>query len=345
MRYNVVKVNSMFKWLKRILCIVPLAVVCFSLFIVPVSATEVPSTTASIDYVYAYQHYLEAGDQLYLIGYTWDYSGVYPDDYPVETATEAIIIRLMNGSTELGSTSPYAYYRLGYGSGIAAIYFSAADAPTWNQPYTVKIEGNPLLTWTGGSRPNVSQSTFDLWSTSTSVGATAAELWARIQLLAIDLGTKWGTDLIENLGGTNYFTDYGEDYFPSIIPSLRSAIPNAFASQALRATFNREDKGTGYAEDLKSAVEGTIFDWDDLGTKLGVAGTVLLAVAYCAVSIYAVYMGLQYIGSYKPAVLLILVPILVGSKIGILPLMASVMMGVGGAAVTVWALLFDRASA
>ena len=71
----------------------------------------------------------------------------------------------------------------------------------------------------------------------------------------------------------------------------------------------------------------------------------LLAVAYCAVSIYAVYMGLQYIGSYKPAVLLILVPILVGSKIGILPLMASVMMGVGGAAVTVWALLFDRASA
>ena len=333
-------------WLKRIAIASMLAILLLLQFVSPVFAIAPPSTAPYISFIYAFQHYAESGDQLYLVGYNWSYSGTYPDDYPTEIASIAAIVRFMDtdSTTELTNTVPYNYYRRGYGSGLAVIYFSAADAPTWNQAYTLRLEGNPTLIWTGTGRPNVSQSSFDNWSTSTGTSATAIELWARIVNIAIDLGVLWSTDLVENMGGSYYLTDYGEAYFPNIIPNMYTLLPKAFPSQATKAEFDRVEKGTTFADNLRSGITGTIFDWTDIETAIGLPATLLISVAYMVVCAIGVFFCLQRVNSYKPAVLLMIIPVLVGAKLGILPMMGAIMLGVGSSVLTVWALLFDRSS-
>lgn len=103
--------------------------------------------SVNINGVYVYRHCLESDDNLFLVDYTITY-GTNPD----EGANEAYIFRLMDGAVELGSTSAYAYYDDGYGRGLAAIYFTADEVTslgiTWEDPYTIQIDGNPTLPWT-----------------------------------------------------------------------------------------------------------------------------------------------------------------------------------------------------
>ena len=100
-----------------------------------------------INSVYAFQHCLETNDQLYIVEYSIDYD---PNN-PEENITEAYLGRLIDGVDELKAVAPYAYYDEGYDEGIFAIYFSSSDSnlPTWEGIYTMKLEGNPTLTWLG----------------------------------------------------------------------------------------------------------------------------------------------------------------------------------------------------
>jgi len=86
---------------------------------------------------------LEDGDLLITAHYeiSWTDSADYPD----ERCTKAFICRLMNTTetSPLGTANLYSYYNKGYDQGVVSLYFSAADAPTWGEPYVIRLEGNP----------------------------------------------------------------------------------------------------------------------------------------------------------------------------------------------------------
>lgn len=103
--------------------------------------------TLRIFQVEAYRNCVELNDQLYLVTFDCSYTGAAP----AEGINDTMLVRLMNGATELSSTSPYNYYNNGYEYGLASIYFSAADAPAWAGGYSVYMSGNPTLSWTSAT--------------------------------------------------------------------------------------------------------------------------------------------------------------------------------------------------
>lgn len=121
-----------------------IAPILLAVLVTPVYAqVRIPDSTFRIDQVEAYRNCEEFGDQLYLISYTNEHS-ITPN-VAIDTA---YIFRLKNSDNiTLGTTTAYSYFDSGYDSGIAAIYFSAADAPVWEGSYTVEMAGNPTLHW------------------------------------------------------------------------------------------------------------------------------------------------------------------------------------------------------
>jgi hypothetical protein len=118
--------------------------VILALPLLPVSAQVKYPNTLAITHLEVYGNYLEPEDQLYLITGTVDYNAnpAYGD------IRSTYISRLMNGATELGSSTFSNYYNDGYNPTItSAIYFPAATAPAWAGAYTAEIVGNPLLQW------------------------------------------------------------------------------------------------------------------------------------------------------------------------------------------------------
>lgn len=101
-----------------------------------------PDSYFDVQQVEVYRNVLEIGDQLYLITGRVEYTM-----HPIMLSSQTYIIRLMDGVTELGSTTFYPYHNSGYDYGVASIYFSAADALAWSGAYTVQLQGNPTLHW------------------------------------------------------------------------------------------------------------------------------------------------------------------------------------------------------
>ncbi len=108
--------------IKRLLVSVALAAISILLIASPALAIAPPDSAPTIDAINVYRDTLEENDQLYVIEYTITYA--VP---PAESVTEAFIFRLMDGATELRSTTAYAYNNDGYDNGIASMYFSAQD--------------------------------------------------------------------------------------------------------------------------------------------------------------------------------------------------------------------------
>lgn len=95
--------------------------------------------------VEVYRHVIEENDSLYLINYDLEYGTL-----PGERIDDTYLFRLVDpGTGILGSTTAYGFFDDGYSQGIASIYFSAEDAPTWNGAYTMYFDGNPSLHWFG----------------------------------------------------------------------------------------------------------------------------------------------------------------------------------------------------
>src|SRR3990172_12229174 len=111
----------------------------------PVTALATPlasPTSYSISSVTVYSPALESNDQLYIVQFSVIYGSLPPTD-----ASQAWIIRLMNGATELATAAPYAFYNSGYATGVVSFYLPAALAPAWGGAYTVILEPNPTLSW------------------------------------------------------------------------------------------------------------------------------------------------------------------------------------------------------
>lgn len=178
--------------------------------------------------VCAYQGVLETGDQLYLVFYeaTYDLATDAPETY---TAEDVLLFRLMNGTSELKSSAPYPYFDDGFSYGIGAIYFDSDEISslgmTWGSGsgYTLRLQGNPLITWNPPSAPHYLATSILYYDDD--VEETLA---LRIRTLANLIESKWDVDLIEGPAGDSYLTLYGEEYFSWTIPNLRDMVPDVY---------------------------------------------------------------------------------------------------------------------
>lgn len=295
--------------------------------------------TLSLDSVYVYRHCLENNDQLYLGEYTCDYSS-----NPAENITQAFICRLMNGSTELGAVAPYTYFDDGYDQGIFAIYFSSADAPSWSGSYTMKIEGNPALSWSGDP-PSASTSTFDSWSSSTSIAETQNELASRILYLADKLELAWSVNLIETEGGASYLASAGETYFVNSIEFLQLMAPGAFSGLQIDPDWETRDFSQTYANQLANSVTSTPLDVGDVGDDFGISQMWTSSILYMVGAGVALFFVARWTGSLKPVSLLLIPIIVVGALIGMIPLVAAVITGFLAVAITVFVLFYSPSGA
>jgi len=333
--------------LSKLLSILALAMLGLMLIASPVLAIGTPHDL-QINSVYVFQHCLETNDQLYLVEYFLDYdidADPLTDDNPDENITEAYLGRLMDGVDELGVIAPYAYYDLGYDEGIFAIYFSAddPDLPTWEGVYTMKLEGNPTLVWDAGV-PSTSVAVFDLWSSSTSITETQNELTARILYIADQLEVAWGINMVDSTGTGSYLSDYGEEYFTNAIPNIQAMAPKAFAGGTTSPEWEYKEATTGYADDRADSVIDTPLDMTPVADWWDISRMWTSSLFFILGGILILYCILSPTGNYKPLVLLSAPLIIAGGYLGMLPLIATVLIGFAAFALSIFTLFYHPSS-
>lgn len=308
-------------YLVLLLAILTVAQLVF--FVSPVFATIALPTTIAVTQVDVFQGCLEATDQLYFITYTVDYGG----SNPATPISDNYLVRLMNGASELRAVAPFAYYDDGYGKGAAAIYFSAADVAskgmTWNNAgYSINLEGNPSVSWTGGVPPKVTSTVFDNWYAS-----KGGYLSGTILAVASALEITWSVDLVQTTGNGTTLTTYGEDYFTNVIPNLAQMAPDIFEGSGSQAPIpgNRTHTQT-YLTQLKNMWVGTHFDFSSGAPMLGIPAS------FIGAGLWLVFMGLiMYIitracGNYRPAVPVMIPMVIFGGVLGFLSLLVAIVM-------------------
>jgi len=329
--------------LTRLFPTLALAILWLLLIASPVLAIGTPHDL-QINSVYVFQHCLETDDQLYLVEYFLDYdvdADPETDDNPDENITEAYLGRLMDGVDELGAVAPYAYYDKGYDKGIFAIYFSASDPdlPIWEGVYTMKLMGNPTLDWDAGI-PSTSVPAFDLWSSSTGITDTQNELAVRILYIADQLELAWGIDMVDSTGAGSYLSSYGETYFTNAIPNIRVMAPRAFVGSITQPEWDYKEPTTTYAEDRADSVIDTPLDMTDTADWWGISRMWTSSLFFMLGGILILYCMLSPTSNYKPLVLLSTPLIIAGGYLGLLPLMATVLMGFAAFALTIFTLFY-----
>ena len=225
----------------------------------PAYAAIADPDTLSIQSVEVHRSVLELNDQLYIIVGTVYYAAP-PAGYTVE---DTFIVRLMDGPAELGTGTFDPYQNDGFdtGYGVCSIYFRVADAPIWNASYTMKIQGNPTLAWTGGDPPSTETTAFS-WNDEGSVAAARQTLTSRVRSIAQLVEDDWGgtTDLIELVAGVKKLTSEGETYFCASINNLRVICPDLFTDVMTSPTFDER----GLVDDWNLGGEDA--DYDIYGT-------------------------------------------------------------------------------
>jgi hypothetical protein len=280
-------------------------------FITPCLAIDEPDSL-SINGVYVYRNCQEVADQLYLI----DYTILYPvDGEPDEDATEAYLVRLMDGTDELGAVAPYSYYYYGYDRGVVAIYFSAADAPGWGGDYTMTLEGNPMFTW-NAERPYVSVNAFNVWADN-PMETTQEVLSSRILWLADQLEIAWEVDMITTAQGGSFLTEYGEAYFGNVIPDLRTMAPFVYSSGTVTPIIPDVVNTGSYEETIyTNYIQGTPLDMTPLAELLNVTRGTATAIVYYGLAILICLLICRAINTYKPLMLFLLPFLVVGPMLG-----------------------------
>lgn len=309
----------------------------------PVYAIDPPDDIA-INATYAFQHCLEENDQLYIVDFTVDDSPA-----PTETINEAYLVRLLDtGDAEIRVIAPTYVAGFpdnsGYSRQITAIYFSASEAPTWNQAYTMEVTGNPTLSWTG-SIPSVSSS-IDSWSASASISQTQWELSIRVLTIASFLGVAWSEDLVEVTADGTRLTTAGQTYFTSAISNLQTMAPYAFSGSLTEP--DRDDLreyDQSYADELSANVTGTMLDMTALGGVLGLSRDFTSSLLFGFGLIIFLAITTQLTRSMKPLVVLSLPAIAVTAYKGFIPLEIAILAGVVALFISGYVLFYQKSSA
>lgn len=317
--------------MKKIIISIVLAIMASLAFVVPVFATVALPTSMTIDSTYAYRNLKESGDMLFLTEYHVNYPA---GAYPTELANQTVILRLMDGSTELSNAQPYCYFSNGYQGGVVSFYFSAAQVTAlsivWGNSYTVALTGNPLISWTGGVTPIASPEGITVWyGTSPVITSTSGQrsgLSSRILALGLALGQEWGVCLIAPQGSNNYLSNaqttstaggYGEAYFPFTISYLRDMAPSIFLAQTQAPVFPTSNPGNANQVAVEGQLVGSPLDVTPAATIFGVSRmfvSTIMVLAGCMM--FIVFASRKEPGFGRYATLVAAVVVIFGAAAG-----------------------------
>jgi len=242
-----------------------IALLSILLFSTTVLAIENPDSGPFIIQVDAYRHLLEDNDLLIHGRYNVPYEVGPPDLAPDEAITQVMFVRLMDGTTEVGTSTIYAYYRRGWGYGTFSMYLNADLASgLWEDTLTVELRGSLTAGWTGDT-PVASTSVIN-WRSTTSQTATRVLMYSHLIAWANTLGDYWNVALVTQYAGENKLSSYGEAYFTSAIPGLRGMVPQLFSSSIETPQYDDIDYSTAGADAITDAWP---FDFGGLSQYFG----------------------------------------------------------------------------
>lgn len=326
------------KTLRILILTVMISLFSIGLFSTSALAISNPDTI-DIHHVWVYQNCKETDDQLYIVNFTIDYAS-----NPTERASEAFVLRLMNGTSELANALPYAYEDDGYAMGVVAFYFSASEAPTWEGSYKVELFGNPLLTWSGDV-PYTSFVTFDVWQDN-DISVTQTLIASRVLWLAELLTIDWDAsyDLFDIYASGEYLSSYGVEYFPKVIPYLSELAPGAFAGKTLSPEVEDRDYDQSYSDELAGDIADTPLDMTSLGTAFGTdRGTITAFVYYLAVFIILGFITYK-LQTHKPLMIMLVPCIVLGAFLGV-PIIITLVIGFIALIALAYVLFYSGATA
>lgn len=334
--------------MKRILIISLLVVFLISQLTVGIAhAAEPQPTTLVINSIDAYNNAINPNDQLHIVSFdiAWT-SGNY-------TATQAFIFRFYKNGVEIAATTCYSYYNEGKSQGIVAFFFDADDAnlPAWGSAnLSVKLMENPSITWSG----NITQTEETIWNSwngNTLIGA-------KVRAVALELENVWsGVNLIAPVNGVNKLTSYGEDYFETAIPNLRSMASTLFTSNVNQPSFPTGNHSSTYGDTTMdrwvTSGNGT-FDVTSAAVLFGTSRNWLMSGLWIIASIIMLCLMTYGVGKVnntgvtssvvlKPAMYLFGFMMIIGSFMGFMVLQVGLFCGIAGGIVLIFTILWRGA--
>lgn len=325
------------KHFRRHILLFPLVLLLTLLFSTPALAIDSPDTL-QINAVWVYRNCFETNDQMYVVDYTIDYTV-----NPTENASDAYIVQLMDGTAELASEYPYPYYDDGYVRGCVSFYFNADDAPTWHGSYSVRVSGNPALSWSGGV-PLVSVGTFDLWQ-NYDIPITQQIFSERVLYMADEFDNDWDASfsLLQTYSNGSFLSEYGVEYFATVIPDLGTIAPYSLADRTLYPELLGQTYTQDYAGDLATDIASTPFDLTDLGTAFGMGRGAITAILYYAAVLFFAVLLVHRMGTYKPVMLILAPLVILGAFIGV-PLQITIIIAFVALIMVAYSLFYSPAS-
>lgn len=283
----------------------------------------------SISSVDVYNNYLELNDQLYVVNYWMQYSSANLT-LMTESIDQTFTGRVLESGAEQGNVAPYPYYASGYHKGVFAIYFPAAIAPTWGSAnISVQLNGNPIITWTGGPNPPTVSTASLSWHSTATVAATSLLLGAGVIQWATNLSNAWAVALTTQTAGGVKLSSYGDQYFSNAIPSLRSACPQIYTAGVVVL------QPTTFLDTPPPSPTASVWPWDLGGSN--VRGAIFALFLIGAIYFIGMKAGRMDLGMFA---CIVLVPI--GIRLGMIDVTIGILIAITCALVLGFTLILQR---
>lgn len=257
------------------LLIVIILMICLAL---PVLAISNPDSDPTISDIHTNTYLIESGDMAIYGQYDIPHGSIPTDD-----ADETYLIRLIDtdNSSQLGCVVPFVKFDSGYNEGVFAFYFAAADAPTANQSYIIRITQNPAYFTSPQSWDYVIQSTD--WTTETSQDDNRTEFRINIINIAEQLESAHSETLLESsVGGTVLADPAGEAYFRGAIYGIQAMCPALFLVQAITWDTTDRSWATTQFDSYGTRYTGTFIGTasDNTSATFGLETNVMMAAIF-----------------------------------------------------------------
>ncbi len=289
----------------------------------PVYAISSTYTLLQLNQCDAYHYLTEAYDPndttKYDMAFFIDFTITYAET-PIEPISDTFIIRLMDtdGTTEITSVTPYAFFDNGYNRGVAYIHLTsdqvAAAGIAYEDALVIRLDGNPLASWSE-STPSATPLTTINWSNTSTQGATRLVVEAKIRALASALQTSWnnsGYILLSNYASGGVLTTVGESYFSVVISNLSDIAPGVLGATNVEPEYIDRVYEDNTEDAIITDITDTPLDLTGLATaiKPGLDPIVITSLLALAVLVYVGIRTRNSTQNYKP-IILVSIPVIV----------------------------------
>ena len=231
------------------------------------AAAGISDALISILDIKAFQDDPESGDMEVIFQWRWQ-----ADNVSATPASSAVLIVLSYNGTAVASAVPYVFPPFddnGYGQAVQGFYLSANSSPQWGSTlYSIQIAGLPSVFGADPPVFNYSLTAGD-YSTATTLTTNRAEMKTFIIGLIDDLADVYtNVRLKAAANGQQVLSDYGEAYFPIVIPGLETLCPELFFVQQY---IPESLPTTAYNNSLQTTLSGRM-EGTDLNRGMGRVG-------------------------------------------------------------------------